>query len=338
MLLPGSAAAVIEALTGWPDMRQPPRLRVTGALGARVRALASLARRAVRRGRLAQILQGMPAGSVYLNVGHAHLGALAAARAGGLRSVVMVHDTIPLDLPQFASRPAGFRRRLEQVARQADRVICPSAAAAADVARWCAALGRVPAITVAPLGVPRPRPGAIPAQFGMYRDAFVTVGTVEPRKNHGLLLDVWDRLSATMDRPPRLLILGSAGWRNREVLDRIARLPDEGPVRFLPGLADATVAALVAEARALLMPSLAEGFGLPVAEAAALGTPVVCAPLPVYREILGDYPVYADPTDMYCWERTIRTLAEQPIWHPKKADEVPLPTWEDHFNLALNVV
>lgn len=338
VLLPGMAAGRIERFLHWRDGRLPPKLRVAGALAARARAFAALLPMAIGRGRSGRVLAEVTRGATYVNVGHANLGALADVAAAGLRSVVMVHDTIPLDLPHYASRPEVFRQRLQHVARHADRVICPSAATAESVARWCTTMGRVPRLTVAALGIDARQPGPLPPEFSQYRAAFVSVGTVEPRKNHALLLDVWDRLAATMEAPPLLAIIGSPGWGNRAVLDRLARLPANGPVRVLAGLSDATVTALVAEARALLMPSFAEGFGLPVAEAAAVGTPAVCGPLPVYREIVGDYPVYVDQTDMYGWERTIRTLAEQPFRHLRRAGEVPLPTWDDHFNLALNMV
>lgn len=337
MLLPGHAAAIVDDWLGWPDGRPPPRLRIAGALGARLAALARLAPLALRRGRRGRVLAGLPAGSAYLNLGHANLAALAAAGGAGLRRLVMVHDTIPLDFPQFASDPEGFRRRLALVARHADRVICPSAAAAADVARWCATFGRVPPIAIAPLGIEPAAPGPIPAELRRFTGGFVAVGTVEPRKNHGLLLDVWDRLATAMAEPPPLLIIGSPGWRNAAVLDRIARLPGDGPVRLATGLGDGAVSALVASARALLMPSLAEGFGLPVAEAAALGTPVVCAPLPVYREILGDIPVYVDPADLYSWTETIRTLAEQGFRRDSGTRRPDLPGWEDHFNRVSNM-
>jgi glycosyltransferase involved in cell wall biosynthesis len=290
---------------------------------------------AVASGRSGAALRRLlPRGGTYFNVGHANLAALAPLGAAGFRRVVMVHDTIPLDFPQFARDPARFRRRLALVARHADQVVCPSGAAMQDVARWCGNLGRVPPILVAPLGVVAAAPGTIPDGLGRYRDGFMAIGTVEPRKNHGLLLDVWEQLSRdTADVPP-LLIVGSRGWKNADLLRRIDRLDPEGPVRMVSGLGDGAVSALVAGARAVLMPSLAEGFGLPAVEAAAAGTPVVCAPLPVYREILGDYPVYVDPADLYSWVETIRKLAEQRGRRPTLAGDLVIPTWENHFNLV----
>jgi glycosyltransferase involved in cell wall biosynthesis len=102
----------------------------------------------------------------------------------------------------------------------------------------------------------------------------------------------------------------------------------------LTGLPDGAVASLLLGARALLFPSLAEGFGLPLVEAAALGTPVIASDLPVIREVLGDYPVYLDPVDSYPWMETVKTLA---LSQTRQTALTP-PTWRDHFNTVLNLV
>jgi glycosyltransferase involved in cell wall biosynthesis len=85
-------------------------------------------------------------------------------------------------------------------------------------------------------------------------------------------------------------------------------------------------------ARALLFPSLAEGYGLPPLEAGGLGTKVIASNLPVLREVCGDFPVYLDPRDSYSWLETINSLAHnQPSDHKKQN----LPLWADHFKVVL---
>ena len=84
----------------------------------------------------------------------------------------------------------------------------------------------------------------------------------------------------------------------------------------------------MARARALLQPSRAEGFGLPAAEAAARGVPVLCLPLPATREVLGDYPVYLPPGAAYPWAAAIRALCAAPA---ARVPRVP-PGWDEHFD------
>nr|WP_241427683.1 glycosyltransferase family 1 protein [Fertoeibacter niger] len=315
----------------------------------RARAEATARRLAIARcprPLLARMLRRhLPPGSSYVNVGHANLSArsLAAIRAAGLRVAVLVHDAIPLDYPQF-TRPGisqVFARKMAAVATHADLVIYSTADARTRAEAHFARMGRVPPGVVAALGVPVPQPdaAAIPPGLDLARPYFVTLGTIEPRKNHALLLDVWDGMQA--DAPaavPQLFIIGGRGWANEDVFGRLDALPPGSPVRELPGLPDGVVAALVQGAEALLFPSLAEGYGLPPVEAAALGVPVIAAPLAVTRETLGDYPVYLDPADSYSWLETINNWGQQGRADRNRRASRAVPRWEDHFNRVLNLV
>ena len=94
-------------------------------------------------------------------------------------------------------------------------------------------------------------------------------------------------------------------------------------------------------AAGMLFPSRAEGYGLPPIEAAALGTPVVCAPLPIYRETLGDIPIYASPDDRYLWARKIIGLtADHRAGHSAgmHARAFRPPTWDMHFKTVFTVL
>ncbi|MGR3467297.1 MAG: glycosyltransferase, partial [Shimia sp.] len=147
------------------------------------------------------------------------------------------------------------------------------------------------------------------------------------RKNHALLLDIWAR----GERSP-LVIAGGRGWRNEGVFARL----DAGVAGVMEraSLSDAHLAYLMANAAALLMPSHVEGFGLPPVEAASLRTPVLCADLAVYREVLGDIPVYLPPDDPYAWEQEIAKIEQA----PRRAPPFDPPTWRDHVNLVLETL
>ncbi|HSF65090.1 MAG TPA: glycosyltransferase family 1 protein [Paracoccaceae bacterium] len=351
----GGAQAVADLASGVlapaaPDLigrlllrRDPARAGAEAVL--RRRALA----RCLRPGLAGMLRRHLPRGVSALNLGHANLTApvLRALHQGpGAQVTVLVHDTIPLDHPRFTrpGTPEDFARKLATVSAHADRVIHTAHATRATTDAHLARLGRVPPGIVAPLGVEVPPDGPLPPDLVLDRPYFVALGTIEPRKNHALLLDVWDDLARAHPAGalPDLLILGRRGWQNRDVFDRLDAL--RGPdarVRELPGLSDAAVGALLRGARALLFPSQAEGYGLPPLEAAALGVPVIAPPLPVLRELLGDYPVYASPLDRYAWGNYIWTLTQSvgasgagALSHGRA---VRPPPWGDHFKTVLSI-
>ena len=315
---------------------------------ARRRAESDLRRHALarsgRRGLGPMLADHLPRQSIWLNVGHSNLvpEVFDAIHAIDGKAHVLVHDMIPLDFPKY-QRPGtveAFERRMRAVSAGADLVIYNSAVSQTDAERYFRDWGRTPHGVVAHLGIetPRPDPDALPAGLDLTTPYFVALGTIEPRKNHGLLLDIWQALAA-MPRPPNLYIIGNRGWNNEAVFARLDARPD-GVVE-LNGLGDGAMAALLQGARALLFPSHAEGFGLPPCEAHALGVPVIASDLPVIREVLGNIPIYASPVDMYSWLKTIQALTAETearqstgsLAEPQRR----LPTWDDHFNRVLRM-
>ncbi|MDU8910190.1 glycosyltransferase family 1 protein [Aestuariicoccus sp. MJ-SS9] len=308
----------------------------------RLRAEADLRRvaaaRCLPRGLGRMLRRHLPAGTHYLNTGHSNLSdrVITAVRAiPQSRIAVLIHDTIPLDHPQF-QRPGSvdrFRHFLTRVGRAADLLICNTAQTRADIARHLGADG-LPQTVVAHLGVPRPVPGTAPAGPWTGQPYFVCLGTIEPRKNHALLLDLWPDIPEA-----HLLICGHRGWENHAVFARLDAGQDR--VHELNGLPDEAIFALLRDSAGLLFPSLAEGYGLPPIEAAALGRPVVCNDLPIYREVLGDIPIYAEVSDGYLWRTKIIELAKdhaagkRPSQH--KGGFTP-PDWDAHFKTVLRLI
>lgn len=295
--------------------------------------------------------RALPEGSAYFNVGHSNLTdrVVQALRHGPKAEiVVMVHDTIPLDHPLY-QRPESvdrFRLMLRRVRTFSDLVIYNSRATRRDAEAHMAEWGPVPQGVVAHLGVEiaEPAPGDLPKGMPPEGAYFVTVGTIEPRKNHALLLEIWERLvkQTVPQEMPHLLICGHRGWNNEEVFFRLDRSALMGEhVHELPNLSDGAIAALLKGAAGALYPSFAEGFGLPPIEAAAMGVPVICADLPVYREVLKDIPVYASLKDSYLWQRRITTLADGHRAGRSAAGARPQgfepPTWKKHFNVILKM-
>ncbi|WP_162164327.1 glycosyltransferase family 4 protein [Roseivivax isoporae] len=312
---------------------------------ARAAAETRLRRLALGRalpGRLGALLRRrLPDGTCYVNVGHANLDAHTWKGLGqvpGLRAAVMLHDTIPLDWPDFQrpGTPERFATLFRGVMDTADLVIANSRVTADDITRHAGT--NLPEIVVAPLGVARPRAGPPPEGPWTGTPYFVSLGTIEPRKNHTFLLDIWDHLGAGA---PHLLIVGTRGWENHETFARLDARPQR--VHELNGLSDAQVFGLLAASAGLLFPSRAEGYGLPLVEAAALGVPVLCNDLAVFREIGGDFPIYATIGDHYSWASTVRRLArdadarQDRQGNSSSGRRIPRdpPAWDDHFALVL---
>ena len=293
---------------------------------------------------LARLLRRHGAGGgVYLNTGHSNLtlfGLWAIGRAGLCR-VVLVHDTIPLDHPQWAR--AGtvprFRRKMRAVARHADRVIHTTATTRRVTERWLASFGRVPPGVVAPLGldIAPPDPAAVPPRIAALPRFFLCVGTLEPRKNHLLLVETWEALARDPEVAalPPLVLAGRRGWLGPEAVRRLDASPLQGTaILEVSGLSDGALTALYDRAEALVMPSLAEGYGLPPLEAAARGCPVLVADLPVYHETLGALPVYLPPMQSYPWQTTIKQMLAA-FGQARRVERAVAPRWQDHFKRAL---
>ncbi|WP_353227676.1 glycosyltransferase family 1 protein [Novosphingobium sp.] len=280
------------------------------------------------------------AGARYFNVGHTGLDQPALPRwiiARRLRAVFVLHDLIPITHPALCR--AGGARRHERRIRHA------LTAGAAIIANSAATLAELDAFATAHA---LPLPPRLPAWIGgvaahapalhqpPVRPWFVTVGTIEGRKNHLMLLQVWQRLAQIFGpATPLLIVAGQRGWEAGAALAIIDRDPAlAAHVVEIGGADDATLAGLIAGARALLMPSFAEGFGLPVIEALQLGTPVIASNLPVFREIGAGIPMLIDPIDAPAWLAAVCAFRTD---GPDRARQIAAmaqyraPTWDDHF-------
>ena len=293
-----------------------------------------------------------PGRPTYLLVSHHHLhrpdSIEAAKQRFGAAFVCFIHDLIPIEFPEWG-RPheaAKHVRRMETAARLADTLVVNSEATRDALLPFLHRAGRDVPLLVAPLGVhaqpTATRPAPIRAPMG--EPYFVYIGTIEPRKNHLLLFNVWRRLAETMgERTPKLLLVGQRGWENEMVLDVLERSDALRPhIREFNALPDAEVADLVAGARALLLPSFAEGYGLPVAEALAAGTPVLCSDLPALREVGGAAAEYLDPLDGLGWLEAIRDYADpDSTRRAQQTDRVATwvpPGWPAHVDAVLRLI
>ncbi len=235
-----------------------------------------------------------------------------------MRRLAYIHDIIPVEYPEYQTprSAARFETFLNTLAAAPIRFATNSVDTARRLAAHGAARGwRIEGVDPLPpvfeqtgatlAGAASPRP-AVRAILTAPESFFIVIGTIEPRKNHLLLLNLWRDLVAT-GVAARLVVVGRRGWENEMVVDMLDRCAAIAPhVSEFGDLSDAETLALLKGARALLFPSFAEGLGLPLMEAAAVGTPAIVSDLPVFREIAPPGTLFLDPLDGSGWVRAIR--------------------------------
>lgn len=279
-------------------------------------------------------------GAFYFNVGHTDIdlaGLLDWTRRNNVKPIYLIHDLIPLTHSEFCRTEAieRHRGRVINALFSAAGVIANSHATASELEKFGRNHGiPIPPITSAWLaGADLGSPGVVPIKTGRH---FVCVGTIEGRKNHFMLLQIWQRLVERLgSAAPKLVLVGQRGAEAihvQNMLERGRGIQDH--VLILSHCGDAELGQWVRSARAMLLPSFAEGFGLPVVEAMALGTPVIASDLACFREIGSGIPTLLDPIDAISWEQAILSFLDH---CPERDRQMRLlkdyvaPTWDGHF-------
>ncbi len=245
---------------------------------------------------------------------------------GPWRSVVTLHDLAFLIYPatHTAASRAYYAATGESV-RRAERVIAVSQRTASDAVRLLGvdpARIRVVHEAAAPVFSPRPRDGLGPLAQRLGFDAdpnrpyVLFVGTLEPRKNLPLLLEAFALLRREVDA--QLLVVGARGWLDEPIFAAHARSAVGDAARFVGALDEEDLAVLYSHAGVFALPSLYEGFGLPVLEAMACGAPVVCSNAGPLPEVAGDAAVLLKPEDPTAWADALREV----LTRPRIADEL----------------
>lgn len=329
-----TSLAVFAALQNW-NFSQFSQNRVLVAVGV-----------------MSCIWRGNAKGAVLLHTGHNDAESEAFwrnVRWHNLRPVFFVHDLIPITHPQYCrtGEPERHAQRLDRMLDGA-AVIANSQSTLEQLKLYAQSKGRViPPSSVALLAVgaqfasscvqnssiSAEENSIAPPLIDLASPYFVVLGTVEPRKNHSLLLRVWQ---AWGPDAAQLVVIGQPGWDNEPV---IAQLQDSkaqnSRVTWIKNAKDELMKRVLADAQALLFPSYVEGFGIPMAEALALGTPVIANNLKVYREFAGNVPDYLGLEDDKSWLQAVQNYAA--IDSPLRRAQIErlklhrLPTWQQHF-------
>lgn len=202
-------------------------------------------------------------------------------------------------------------RRLPRTLGKASLVLVPSRAVRAEIlSADLAAPNRVVAIHHGPgqlaIATSWNLPAWAPPRYGLF------VGTVEPRKNLDTLLSAWRLLRKHNPLAPSLVVCGKLGWKSEALRADISAAAAEGWLHHPGYVGHEDLAALVRGAALLAFPSYYEGFGLPVLEALAAGTPVVASDIPVLREVADDAALFAPTRSAEVWERQLALIFDDP--------------------------
>lgn len=276
--------------------------------------------------------------------------AVDQALSEGATLGIVQHDFIPLEHPELVppENTEIFRRWADASLQRAHYVIAVSQTIAAETRARLTKLGRRSfgehCVTAFRNGADLPPPtnsDAIRRELidfiGPEGDGpYVTVGTVEPRKNQSTLLAA---ISQVLARAPdaRFLIAGVVGWNGKPIAESIRQHPGwPSNVRHFSDLTDAELRFAYKHAKAVVFPSLAEGYGLPIVESLANGTRVFASDIPVHREIGEPHCVFFDP-------RNPTRLAEVLVAHHLNGEyaaswppsEYELPSWHDAANTII---
>lgn len=243
--------------------------------------------------------------------------AFTALRAQGVRVVLAVHDLMVWETPQWTAGrdPRRYSADMLGTLAQADALVAVSQHTARQVERALSEQGyAVPPLRVAPPGgldTAGALAGGPPPGLPKDRPFVLYCSTIEIRKNHILLLNLWEELRESLppERLPVLVLAGRWGWgvdAVRLAVERNWRLAPH--VRVVPALRDEQLRWLYRHARFTVFPSFTEGFGLPVAESLALGTPVLISAHPALIEASAGLMPALDPGDLPAWRAAVSRL------------------------------
>ena len=262
-------------------------------------------------------------------------------RNRGVKIGFLVYDLLPVLHPEFFGEGAAahYGQWLAAICGM-DFAICISRSVAEELQQWRAASEQVKqqrpyhigwSHIGADLEASVPTRGIPPegtARLRQLRDrpGFLMVGTLEPRKAHSEVLDAFEKLWAE-GKDINLIIVGKKGWLQDTLLQRLhARMAEEKRLIWLEGISDEYLEAVYAASSCLIAAAYAEGFGLPLIEAANHKLPIIARYIPVFREVAGQHAYYFSDDLAHGIETWLALHAQNQ--HPK-SDQMPRLSWHE---------
>lgn len=266
------------------------------------------------------------------------------------RTVVTVHDLGYLQYPQAHTKASRLYLHLSTLfsVKAAGRVIAISEATKRDLVKhYGVRPGKISVIHHGRDPIFAPVTDALEleeaaAKYGVSGSYCIHVGTLQPRKNLGLLVEAWDILRQRMEQPPQLLLAGKRGWLYNSLLESVQNKGLGSLIRFADYVERTDMPALYSGAVALTFPSLYEGFGLPPLEAMSCGTPVIASTATSVPEVVGYGGILLDPHSPAAWADAVQRVMSDPglraELHRKGLERASGFTWERSARETLRVL
>ncbi len=277
----------------------------------------------------------------------------AQARKLGGKVITMVHDLIPIRFPETCVENLHdvFEDWLQKALQESDEIVCVSRSTADDLIRY---IYEDVGYISHPLDIAVNHNGAdiqIASVEGdihtevqnlvndLESPLFLMVGTLEPRKGHAFVLDAFEYLWR-QDFDYKLCIIGRIGWNIEKTEKRIRNHPELWKrIFFFENASDAELNLCYSKATALITASIAEGFGLPIVEAALHGVPAIANDIPVFREIGGEGALYFSLESPNNLCRVIQEISKlDNSDRTSMAQKVKVTTWEKSATLMMDVI
>lgn len=235
--------------------------------------------------------------------------------------VVTIHDLVWKYAPEtmkFSGR-VSERLLMPKAIQQADIIIADSFSTANDLqSQFPHVEGRVRVIHLGASTLPIPAPRESLTALGINKPYFLFVGTLEPRKNLRRLIEAFALLPQTLRHQYQLVIAGGHGWGGLDLNNMIKQLNVVEDICLTGEVTDAQLSTLYTHARFLAMPSLYEGFGLPLLESMSQGVPVLTSNISSMPEIVGDAGVLVDPLNIHSISDSLGKLMTDEVLHAQK--------------------
>ena len=290
-------------------------------------------------------------GGVYINTSHYGVGKVEAYYVfkvlGNLKIVFFLHDLIPIDFPEYVNDGDKDQHiiRVRAMALFSDLIIVNSVYTEKRLYDFCDKIGiSYPKCIVNKIGIEdKFLSGNTYNNKIISGDYFVYVSTIEARKNHIMLLNIWRDMVVTKEKNiPKLVFIGKTGWKNSSSIDMIRNCESiKEYIVHLEGVQDDNLINIVKNAKGFLFPSFVEGWGMPLVEAIALKTPIICSDIEVFHEAGQDLITYISPIDGISWKNEILHITNCNEYRNKKIEnfrDYIMPTWERHFNIFYDVI